>query len=207
MAWAGLCAISMGAISLAAVYVPPAAKKLVLFAIADGLVLGWVAARLARGLGVGGLPPAGPMTMVFFLSLAAQAGTALESQRLLRAENERALASDRKKLTGLKMLRSAPIPQDPKSRETVESMRRLLEGPGGTFADYLQFRVSEIGIKSRRVAAAIWTVEMVLGGLAAAWIFRRALYDPPPSSHAAQSHTPSAGGRLDEGGPPVNLEA
>jgi len=171
--WIALLVIATCALALAAAHLPPIFKKLGLFAVAYGLLLGLIGAWLiqftpkvckARRLGA---------AVVFALALAGQIGIALESYRLDRSERERRERSDPKETLARRLLESANEPSDPKSRATFDEFRRSYSKPGASFGEYLQFRVSGIGIQSKRIGALFWGAEIVLGAVAASWVFFR----------------------------------
>jgi hypothetical protein len=171
--WIVLLVIATCGLALAAAHLPPIFKKLGLFAVAYGLLLGLIGGWLSqftpkvyktRRLGA---------AVVFALALAGQTGIALESYRLDRSERERLERSDPKETLARRLLESANEPSDPKSRATFDEFRRSYSKPGASFDEYLQFRVSGIGIQSKRRAALFWGVEIVSGALAASWVFLR----------------------------------
>lgn len=190
LSWLILFLVATASISLAAVYLPPRVKMLGLFAIGQGLLTGWIAARLASVFEV---PPSGVLGpgLVFLAILGGQVATAVESHRLYRAAEERSLAAHPKRAAVLRMLQSVQLPDDGKSNQVAEDVRRTIGAPGTSFADYLRFRVSDLGIQSRRLAETIWVFEIGLGSLAGTWIFRR--------------FAPAA--RLEASGAPAKLEA
>ena len=59
------------------------------------------------------------------------------------------------------------------SQATFDEFRRSYGDRGSSFGDFLQFRVSGIGIQSRLGAEVFWGVEIGLGSLAAAWVVFR----------------------------------
>jgi hypothetical protein len=129
--------------------------------------------------------------VVFLVIIAGQIGTAVESRRLYRVEEERVAAANPKRLAVLRMLQSVKTTDDPKTKQMAADVRKTLGIHDTSFADYLQFRVSEIGVHSHRLAEAIWILEIGLGSLAGTWIFRRLATAP----------------RLEAPGPPAKLEA
>jgi len=171
--WLILFLVGTAAVSLAAVYLPPQVKKLGLLAIGQGLAAGWIAARLASMFELSAASKAFGCGVVFLVILGGQLATAVESHRVYRLAEERALAAHPKRLAALRMLESVKLPEDARSKQTVADVRKTIGVRGTSFADYLQFRVSEVGIQSRRAAQAIWIVEILLGSLAGTWIFRR----------------------------------
>ncbi len=189
--WLVLFLVATASISLAAVYLPPRVKMLGLFAIGYGVFAGWVAARLASAFELPSASKAVGSGVVFLVILCGQVGMAVESHRLYRAAEERALVANPKRAAALRMLQSVRLPDDPKSKQVVNDVRRTIGARGTSFADYLQFRVSELGIQSRPIAQAIWILEIGLGSLAGTWNFRRL--------------APAA--RLEASGPPAKLEA
>jgi hypothetical protein len=176
--WVLLLAIAVFGLALVAARLPPIAKKLGLLAVAYGLLVGLIASwltqfapgfRARRRLG---------MATVFVVAIAGQIGIGVESYRLDRSEQESRERSDPKNVLARRLLDSANEPSDPKSRATFDEFRRNFSRPGPSFGDYLQFRVSGIGIQSTWTAALFWGAEVVLGGVAASWIYSRSLGRP-----------------------------
>jgi hypothetical protein len=118
--------------------------------------------------------------VVFVVILAGQVGMALESQRLGTLAEQKALATNSKRAALLRILESSKFPDDPQSKQTADEALHTIGAQGRSFADYLQFRVSGLGIKSRRLAAAIWILEIFLGSLAGMGIFIRITSRPLP---------------------------
>jgi hypothetical protein len=171
--WIVLLATATFALALAAAHLPPIFKKLGLFAVAYGLAVGLIGAWLSqftprvharRRLGT---------AVVFSLALAGQIGIAAESYRIDRSERERRERSDPKQALARRLLESANEPSDPKARATLDEFRSSHSHSGASFSEYLRFRVSGIGVQSKRLAASFWGVEIVLGALAAGWVFFR----------------------------------
>jgi hypothetical protein len=216
LSWLVLFLVATASISLAAVHLPPRVKMLGLFAIGHGLLAGWIAAWLTSAFNL----PAGKATwsgvVVFVVILGGQIGMAVESHRLDRAAAERAIAANPKRVAILRMLESSNFPDDPKSKQLAEDARRTIGARG--FADYLQFRVSALGIQSRPLAATIWIFEIGLGSLAGIWIFGRLTARRMPiagrtASRAATALQAGQSGaglssatRLEAGVPPAKLE-
>jgi hypothetical protein len=187
--WLILFLVGTAAISLVAVYLPPRVKMLGLFAMGHGLLAGWLAARLAAMF----IPTASKVVtsaLVFLVILGGQVGMAVESHRVYRAAEERGVAANPKRAAALRLLQSVKLPDDAKSEKMIAETRKTIGANGTSFTDYLQFRVSELGVQSRRLAESIWIVEIVLGSLAGTWIFRR----------LARAE------RLEAFGPPAKLE-
>ncbi len=67
---------------------------------------------------------------------------AVESYRVFRTAEERALAANPKRAAALQMLQSLNFPDDAKSEKTVADVRKTIGANGTSFADYLQYRVS-----------------------------------------------------------------
>jgi hypothetical protein len=173
LSWLVLFVVGTATISLIAVYLPPRAKMLGLLAIGQGLLAGWLAAWLAAKFDLRTASRANGCVLVFSVILGGQAGTAFESYRVYRAAEERALAANPKRAAALAMLQSLHLPEDARSEKIVADARATIGTNGTSFANYLQFRVSELTIHSRRVATAFWISEIVLGSVAGTWIFRR----------------------------------
>ena len=81
-----------------------------------------------------------------------------------------ALAANPKRAAALAMLQSLHLPEDARSAKIVADARKTIGTNGTSFANYLQFRVSELKLQSQRVAAAFWISEIVLGSVAGTWI-------------------------------------
>jgi hypothetical protein len=189
--WLVLFLVATAALSLAAVYLPARVKMLGLFAIGHGLVAGWIAARLATIFEFSPSSRRAAAGVVFLVIAAGQIGMAVESHRLYRAEEQRIVAANPKRLAILRMLQAVKTPDDPKTKQMAADVRKTLGVQDVSFADYLQFRVSDIGVHSHRLAEAIWILEIGLGSLAGTWIFRRLATVP----------------RLEAPGPPAKLDA
>ena len=155
-------------------HLPPLVKKLGLFAIAYGLIAGWVAARLASQFELRPTSRSLRCGIVFLLIIGGQIGMAAEAHRIRQAAERQKLAGDSKRATVLKLLGSTSSSGDSKSNADLEQMRRTLSGDQDmSFAGYLRYRVSELGEWVQWAGIAIWIVEILLGGLAGTWIFRR----------------------------------
>jgi hypothetical protein len=176
--WLVLLVLGAAAISLLAVYLPSRVKMLGLFAVGHGLLAGWLAAWLAQAFRLRMTNWAVACATVFVVIAAGQIGMAVESYRVYRTAEERALAANPKRAAVLQMLQSVKLPDDATSEKSVADVRKTIGASGATFAEYLQYRVSQIGIQSRRLATVFWVVEVVLGGAAGTWIFRRLTFSP-----------------------------
>jgi hypothetical protein len=198
--WIVLLTIATAALALAAAHLPPVFKKLGLFAIAYGLLVGLIAAWLApvslrlhlsRRLGV---------VLVFVIALSGQIGIAAESYRVDREQRQRLRRADPNQALAQRLLESAAEPTDEKSRATFEDFRHSYGGPPGSFVDYLQFRLSSIGIQSKPVAISLWGVELLLGGVAASWVFARQTRSAADdrTRPAAELDTANGPAKLDE---------
>jgi hypothetical protein len=172
--WVVLFTLAASATALAAAHLPPVFKKLGLFALAYGLLVGLIGVWLAQfapairsQLRLGTI-------VVFLLALAGQVGIALESYRIYRSEQQRRELVDPQQALARRLLESATEPPDPRSQAALDEFRRSRGGADASFGGYLQFRVSNIGIQSRHLAWLFWSAELLLGGLAAGWVFRRA---------------------------------
>jgi hypothetical protein len=120
------------------------------------------------------------MALVFLVALGGLIGIMAESYRLDRSERERLERSDPKQALAKKLLDSAIEPSDATSQATLEEFRQSYRGRSESFGDYLQFRVSGIGIYKQWAAALFWGIELLLGGQAAVWVFYRLLSRPAP---------------------------
>lgn len=171
--WIVLLLIAASTLALAAAHLPPIAKKLGLLAVAYGLLMGLMGAWLTQFAPGLRAPRWLGTAVVLLVALAGQIGITAESYRLDRLERERRERSDPKQALARRLLESANEPSDPKSRATLDEFRRSYSTDGASFGEYLQFRVSGIGIQSKRIGALFWGVEIGLGALAASWIFFR----------------------------------
>jgi len=205
LSWLVLFLLATAAISLVAVHLPPRVKMLGLFAIGHGLLAGWAAARLAA---VFDLTAAKGVwsAIVFVVILGGQIGMAVESNRLDRVAEERAMAANPKRAALWRMLESGKFPDDPESKQIADDARRTIGARGTSFADYLQFRTSALGIKSRPLAAAIWILEIGLGSLAGTWIFGRLTSRRMPTAERTYATELPSSLRLEAGSPPAKLE-
>lgn len=194
ISWTVLLAIAVAALALAAAHLPAPFKKLGLFAIAYGALVGLVGAWLSQfapGLRPrrDGSPAASPprtgVAVVFLVALGGLIGLMAESYRVDRWERERRERADPKQALAKKLLDSAIEPPDAKSQATLEEFRESYRNRGESFVEYLQFRVSGIGIHQPWAATLFWGIELVLGGLAAGWVFYRLLRRPAAELDAA----------------------
>ena len=127
--------------------------------------------------------PASERGRVWSFILGGEIGTGVESFRVYRSVKEERMLAANPKLGAL--LRN--LADDAKSANGMADVRKTIEV---NFADYLQFRVSEIKIRSRRWATVFWISEVVLGSLAGTWIVRRL----------------ASAGRLEAPNPPAKLD-
>ncbi len=171
MSWIVLLAIATGVLALGAAHLPAVAKKLGLFAIAYGLLVGLIGAWLLQfAPGLRGRRKVAT-AFVVALAVAGEIGIAVESYRIDRTERQRRELADPKQALAHRLLESAQEPDDPKSRATFDEFRRSYAGTSDSFAAYLQFRVSGVGIQSQKLAVTFWVIEVLLGGLTAGWGF------------------------------------
>jgi hypothetical protein len=171
--WLLLLAIGVAALALGAAHLPPICKKLGLFAVAYGLLVGLLAAWLEPFTGLIRRHFGMRTVAVVLLTLLGQVGIAAESFRIDRGEQQRLERADPKQVLARRLLESAAEPPDAKSQATFDEFRREYAKTGPSFADYLRFRVSGIGIRSQLLAVVFWGTEVALGGLAAGWIYWR----------------------------------
>jgi hypothetical protein len=168
--WLVLFVVGAATISLAAVYLPSRIKMLGLFAIGQGLLIGWLGAWLAVKFDLPSASRIAGCIVVFLAILGGEIGTGVESFRVYRSAREERVFATNPKLAAL--LRNLA---DAKSDQSAADVRQTIDV---NFADYLQFRVSDLKIQSQRWATVFWISEVVLGGLAGTWMFRR-LAKPP----------------------------
>lgn len=173
LSWIVLLAIAAFALALAAAHLPPIFKKIGLFAVAYGVVVGLMGAWLRQfAPGIDSRHRLATAVVVV-LALAGQIEIAAESFRMQRSEQSGRDSADPKEALARRLLESAMEPSDPNSRAALDEFRRNYSGPGASFGDYLQYRVSSVGIHSKRAAGWFWGIELMLGGLAAGWLFGR----------------------------------
>jgi hypothetical protein len=189
LSWLVLFVVGTAAISLIVVYLPPRAKMLGLLAIGQGLLAGWLAAWLAAKFDLRSASGMLGLAAVFLIILGGQIGTTFESYRVYRKAEERRMAADPKRALAVRLLQS--LPADAKSQKTQTDVRNTIGATGTSFTDYLQFRLLELKVESRRVATAFWISEVVLGTLAGTWIFRRL-------APAGELEAPDPSAKLDE---------
>jgi hypothetical protein len=199
ISWIVLLAIAASALALAAAHLPPIFKKLGLFAVAYGVVLGLIGAWLKQFTPGLGSRRRLATAVVVVLVVAGEVGIAAESFRIERSQQSGRERADPKQLLAKKLLESATEPSDAKAQETLDELRRSYGGPGNSFGDYLQYRVSSIGIHSKWAAAPFWGIELILGGFAAGWVFYR-------NSGGATSPTAGSAAELDAARAPAKLE-
>jgi hypothetical protein len=199
VSWIVLLAIAASALALAAAHLPPIFKKLGLFAVAYGVVLGLISAWLKQFTPGLGSRRRLATAVVVVLAVAGDVGIAAESFRIERSKQSARENADPKQLLARKLVESASEPPAGMSQEALEELRRSYGGPGHSFGDYLQYRVSSIGIHSKQAAAGFWGIELILGGLAAGWVFCR-------NSGGATSPTASRAAELDAARAPAKLE-
>jgi hypothetical protein len=173
VSWIVLLAIAAFALALAAAHLPPIFKKIGLFAVAYGVVVGLIGAWLRQfAPGIDSRRRLATAVVVV-LALVGQMGIAAESFRIQRSEQSGRDRADPNQALARRLLESATEPPDPKSRAALDEFRRSYSGPSTSFGDYLQYRVSSVGIHSKPAAAWFWAIELMLGGLAAGWVFGR----------------------------------
>ncbi len=202
VSWIVLLTITAAAIAMAFAHFPPDFKKLGLLAVAYGVLVGltgvWLAPPAARTRS----RPWLRLILVVILAVAGQIGIAAESFRVERAEEQRLERANPNQLLARRLLESAQEPPDAKSRASLDEFRRTHVRAGDSFGDYLEFRVSNLGIRSKWGAELFWAAEMVLGGLAAGWIFSRRSGarspDPPLRTPTAAFDATGGSAKLEE---------
>jgi hypothetical protein len=173
VSWIVLLTITATALAIAFAHFPPDFKKLGLLAVAYGVLAGLAGVWLAPPAARTRFRPWLRTILVVILAVAGQIGIAAESFRLERAEELRLERANPNQLLARRLLESAQEPPDAKSRASLDEFRRTHVRAGDSFGGYLQFRVSNLGIRSKWGAALFWAGEVVLGALAAGWIFSR----------------------------------
>jgi hypothetical protein len=187
VSWIVLLTITAAALAIAFAHFPPDFKKLGLLAVAYGVLVGLAGVWLAPPAARVRLRPWLWTILVVILAIAGQIGIAAESFRITRAEEQRLERANPNQLLARRLLESAQEPPDAKSRASLDEFRRTHVRAGDSFGDYLEFRVSNLGIRSKGGPALFWAAEVVLGGLAAGWIFFR-------RSGARSTGPPASGG-------------
>ena len=173
VSWIVLLTIAAAAFAIAFAHFPPTFKKLGLFAVAYGVLVGLAGVWLAPSAERVRRRPWLWTFLVVILAIAGQIGIAAESFRVERAEEQRLERTNPNQLLARRLLESAREPPDAKSRASLDEFRRNYRRASDSFGDYLQFRVSSLGIQSKGGAAFFWAAEVALGGLAAGWVFWR----------------------------------
>ncbi len=171
VSWILLLTIAAAALAIAFAHFPPTFKKLGLFAVAYGVLVGVAGVWLAPSAERVRRRPWLSTFLVVILAIAGQIGIAAESFRVERAEEQRLERANPNQLLARRLLESAQEPPDAKSRASLDEFRRNYNRAGDSFGDYLEFRVSNLGIRSKWGASLFWVAEVALGGLAAGWIF------------------------------------
>jgi len=183
LSWTAALLVCVAALSLAGVYLPAVAKKLGLFAIAFGLVTGWIASRLSAVFDIRKLARGASVLIVCVVIVAGLVGMTAESFRVWRNGNRQLPLMDPSTSLALRMLDSQKPSDDPKTKEIAEEMRqsigrsiesrRELARERESFSGYLRYRISPLGPAIQPFAAVVWVFEIALGSLAGTWLFRR----------------------------------
>jgi len=163
--WLAAGILCVGAFSLFCVHAPPRLKLLGLFAVAHGVVSGWILAQLARSFGI---RDRRRLTLAAFAVIfAAQIGMAAESHRVRVEQFRTQQASDPSSLTAALRIEQAPPPDDPEAfaqwRQMREPVREMT-----TFAAYLRHRFSALGPLEGPWPWLVWIAELVAAGIAGA---------------------------------------
>lgn len=148
-------------------HLPPRARLLLLLAIGFGLLAGWSCRVIAGEFSV---PTSqGRAIIVLLLTITGLANVAWTAYRQMAAAARAITDSDPQQLMALRVLESAQADDAIMERRYREERARLQP----TFGDYLADRLTGIGRPDEPWPAAIWGAEILLGGVAAAWMFRR----------------------------------
>jgi hypothetical protein len=174
--------VSTALVCIASAHLPPAAKKLGLLAVGLGLLIGWLAGRLADHFDLTEAGRRARVGAIVLIVLAGQIGMALESWRLHR-QDVGAARIDAGLLAAMNKLQSTAPAGDSRSEAARAEIQRSIAdeldrqrqrlAENRSFGGYLVHRVSGLGAVGPRGAAAIWIGEALLGSLAAGWMFRR----------------------------------
>ncbi len=195
-----LTAIGASALALAFAHLPPVFKKIGLFAIAYGVLVGLMSAWLVQSAAFVCARLWLCTVVVALLAVGGEIGIAAESYRMARAEEQRLERAKPDQLLARRLLESAEEPTDAKSRSAFDEFRSTHTDPTDSFGTYLAFRVSNLGIRSKGAAAWFWAVEVALGGAAAVWLFSRQVKRPRSGVRpaAAAFDATSGAAKLDE---------
>jgi hypothetical protein len=165
--WLVASSLAVLGMSALAGHLPPRARLLLLLAIGFGLLAGWSCRVIAGEFSV----PAtrGLSAVVLLLTVVGLVNVAWTAYRQLAAAARAITASDPQQLMALRVLESAQADDAVMQRRYREERARLQP----TFNDYLADRLSGIGRPDEPWPVVIWGVEILTGGVAAAWMFRR----------------------------------
>lgn len=163
MEWLIGCLLVAVILSLVTTYVPAPLKKIGLYFVLCGGLMGWLTAFIGRECSI--VSRKALRTAGFVFALASLLNLSWLSSRALLKESEAAL----EKSPEAKLARtfSEQPNGDPQTRE---SFRRRYQ-PG--FVDYLQVRVSPLGDWSAPWPVVFWGMELLAGSLCGAWMAAR----------------------------------
>lgn len=175
--WLLLGAVLIAALTIVGVHAPAVVKKIGLFAIGYGLLVGWGLGYAARLTGwrtsrsVSGV-------LAFVVIAAGLVGLAFESYRQRSAAVQEWLRENPETMLAARMVEQGATPDDPRQRsrhqELQKTIRRRID-PG--FFDYLAFRLQLSPLRTWPMPwpAVFWIAEVLLGGTAGAWLTVRTM--------------------------------
>jgi hypothetical protein len=185
--WIAATGLAVWGLSALAGHLPSRVRLLLLLAIAFGLLTGWGAGVIADEFGVRRSRLGSVLTAVLTITGLANVATAAyrQSQEMARAT----VASDPQQLMALRVLEGA-MKDDPELQQRYREEKARLQPD---FGDYLTRRLLVFGHLSPPWPAVIWSAELLAGGVAAAWMFRREVRRQTPDvskSEALEVSTP-----------------
>ncbi|MBL8849485.1 MAG: hypothetical protein JNG89_07370 [Planctomycetaceae bacterium] len=158
---------------------PPRARLLLLLSIAFGLLAGWGVRVLADEFKVS---PSRPLAaVVCLLTVAGLVNVAWTAYRQMSAAARAITDADPQQLLALRVLESSQNDDPTMQRRFREERARLQP----IFADYLADRLSRLGRPEPPWPIVIWIAEILLGGFAAGWMFRRHVQRQAPGGESA----------------------
>ena len=163
--WLAAAALAIWGLSALAGLLPPRARLILLFPAGFGLLAGWSARVIAEESGVRrSRRAAGGVLLLVVAGLANVAWTAYRQS----ADAARtAAAANPQQSMALRVLESA-MADDPELQQRYQEERARLHP---TFGDYLASRLLQIGHVAAPWPAVVWGSEVLLGSVAAAWMF------------------------------------
>jgi hypothetical protein len=165
--WLVAASLAVWGLSVLTGHLPPRARLLLLLSVGFGLLAGWGARVIADEFSV---PPSRRLAaIVLLLTVAGLVNVAWTAYRQLAAAASAITTADPQQLLALRVLESSQEGDPVMQRRFREERARLQP----TFQDYLADRLSRLGRPEPPWPVVIWAAEILLGGFAAAWMFRR----------------------------------